>query len=146
MRWRRGLPGPDRPGLSPRGVGCAGAGGVPALPRASAGDRGAVTAELAVGLVAVAAVLLALLATGAATLTRITCVDAARTGARAAALGESDGDVVAAARRVLGGRGADVVVARDDRWVSVTVTAPFTGWSAADGLRTRATATAWSEP
>ncbi|WP_307802213.1 TadE family type IV pilus minor pilin [Cellulomonas dongxiuzhuiae] len=108
-------------------------------------DRGAVTAELAVGMVAVAAVLAAVLATGAATLTRLTCIDAARTGARVAALGESDGEVVAAARHVLGGRGGDVRVAREDRWVTVTVSAPFTAWPAA-GARARATATSWAEP
>ncbi|MBD7919721.1 TadE family protein [Cellulomonas sp. Sa3CUA2] len=108
-------------------------------------DRGAVTAELAVGMVAVAAVLAAVLATGAATLTRLTCVDAARTGARVAALGEPDGEVVAAARHVLGARGGDVRVARDDRWVTVTVSAPFTAWPVA-GARARASATSWAEP
>lgn len=109
-------------------------------------DRGAVTAELAVGLVAVAAVLVALLATGTATLTRLTCLDAARTGARVAALGEPDGEVAAAARHVLGGRAADVRVARDDGWVTVTVSAPFTAWPGLDGARARASATGWSEP
>jgi len=108
------------------------------------GDRGAVTAELAVGLVAVSVVLLALLATGAATLTRLTCLDAARTGARVAALGEPDPVVVDAARHVLGDRGGHVAVQRADGWVTVTVSAPFTGWS--DGMRARAAATAWAEP
>jgi len=110
-----------------------------------ASDRGAVTAELAVGMVAVAAVLAAVLATGAATLTRLTCVDAARTGARVAALGEPDDEVVAAARQVLGSRGGDVRVAREDHWVTVTVSTPFTAWPAA-GARARASATSWAEP
>ncbi|GIG40516.1 TadE family type IV pilus minor pilin [Cellulomonas phragmiteti] len=109
-------------------------------------DRGAVTAELAVGMVAVAAVLVAVLATGAATLTRLTCLDAARTGARVAALGETDGEVVAAARHVLGARGGDVRVTRDDGWVTVTVSAPFTAWPGAGGVRARAAATGWAEP
>ncbi|MCC2315447.1 TadE family type IV pilus minor pilin [Cellulomonas xiejunii] len=108
-------------------------------------DRGAVTAELAVGMVAVAAVLAAVLATGAATLTRLSCLDAARTGARVAALGESDGEVVAAARHVLGARDGDVRVARDDGWVTVTVSTPFTAWPAASA-RARASATSWAEP
>lgn len=111
---------------------------------ARAGDRGAVTAELAVGMVAVAAVLVALLATGAAAAARLTCLDAARTGARLAALGEPDGDVVAAARHVLGERGGDVRVRRDGTWVTVAVTTPFTGWGG--GLRASADATAWVEP
>lgn len=111
---------------------------------ARADDRGAVTAELAVGMVAVAAVLVAVLATGAAATVRLTCLDAARTGARLAALGEPDGEVVAAARHVLGDRGGDVRVRRDGTWVTVAVTAPFAGWGA--GLRASADATAWAEP
>lgn len=107
-------------------------------------DRGAVTAELAVGMVAVAAVLVAVLAVGAATVVRLTCLDAARTAARVAALGESDGEVVAAARHVLGPRGGDVRVRRDGGWVTVAVSAPFTAWD--DGLRAAASATAWAEP
>lgn len=109
-------------------------------------DRGAVTAELAVGLVAVTVVLLAVLATGAATVTRLSCVDAARTAARLAALGEPDGAVVAAARRSLAGRGGAVAVRREDGWVTVTVSSPLTGWSALAGARARASATAWEEP
>jgi len=99
-----------------------------------------------VGLVAVTAVLLAVLATGAATLTRLTCLDAARTAARVAALGEPDATVVGAARHVLGERDGQVEVARDDGWVTVVVSAPFTGWTGAGGLSARATATAWAEP
>lgn len=113
--------------------------------RGDATDRGAVTAELAVGTVAVAVVLVAVLATGAATVARLTCLDAARTGARVAALGEPDGDVVAAARRVLGDRG-DVRVARDEGWVTVTASTPFTGWSLLGGARAQASATSWAEP
>ncbi|UZN02435.1 TadE family type IV pilus minor pilin [Cellulomonas sp. S1-8] len=115
-------------------------------PAGALADRGAVTAELAVGMVAVAAVLAAVLATGSATLVRLTCLDAARTAARVAALGEPDGEVVAAARHVLGARGGDVRVTRDDRWVTVTVSAPFTAWPGADGLHARASATGWAEP
>lgn len=137
-RRRRGLPAPDGHDVDVRG---------PARPaRPLADDRGAVTAELAVGLVAVAVVLLAVLATGTATLARIACVDAARTGARVAALGQDDGDVVAAARHVLGGRSAEVAVSRDSGWVTVTVSAPFGGWEAGGVLQAHASATAWAEP
>lgn len=108
------------------------------------GDRGAVTAELAVGLVAVTVVLLAVLATGAATITRMACVDAARTAARVAALGETDAAVRAAATRVLGARGGNVELHREDGWVTVTVSSPVTGWSA--GMRAQGSATARVEP
>ncbi|WP_240696537.1 TadE family type IV pilus minor pilin [Cellulomonas sp. HD19AZ1] len=125
-----------------------GRGGRPgdAAPAAGRGvrDRGAVTAEFAVGMVAVAAVLVAVLAVGAATVVRLTCLDAARTAARVAALGEPDGEVVDAARRVLGARGGDVRVQREGRWVTVAVSAPFSTWGT--GLRAAASATAWTEP
>ncbi len=111
-----------------------------------AGDRGAVTAELAVGMVAVAVVLLAVLATAAAGVAQLRCLDAARTGARVAALGEDDASAVAAARRALAGRAADVHVTRADGWVTVRVEAPFAGWSGPPGLRARASATSWAEP
>ncbi|MBO9570528.1 MAG: TadE family protein [Cellulomonas iranensis] len=96
------------------------------------------------GMVAVAAVLVAVLAVGAATVVRLTCLDAARTAARVAALGETDGEVVAAARHVLGPRGGEVRVEREDRWVTVAVSAPFSTWGT--GLRAAASATAWTEP
>lgn len=115
------------------------------LRHGAATDRGAVTSELAVGMVAVTVVLVAVLATGAATVARLTCLDAARTGARVAALGEPDGEVVSAARRVLGDRG-DVRVTREDGWVTVTASTPFAGWSLLGGARAQASATSWAEP
>lgn len=111
-----------------------------------AGDRGAVTAELAVGMVAVALVLLAVVATAGAGVAHLRCLDAARTAARVAALGEDDATAVAAARHALGGRAADVRVTRADGWVTVRVDAPFAAWPGADGLRARASATSWAEP
>lgn len=110
------------------------------------GDRGAVTAELAAGMVVVAVVLVAVLATGAATLTQLRCLDAARTAARVAATGEQDDAAVAAARRVLGGRAGHVRVQRSGEWVTVEVSAPFVAWSGAGGLRAEASATSWAEP
>lgn len=109
-------------------------------------DRGSVTAELAVGIVSVTLVLVTVLAVGAATTTRLVCLDAARTAARVAALGEPAADAVAAARHVLGWRDADVRLRRDGSWVTVEVDAPFAGWPGADRMRARASATAWAEP
>ncbi|WP_309135435.1 TadE family type IV pilus minor pilin [Cellulomonas sp.] len=110
------------------------------------GDRGAVTAELAIGMVAVAVVLVAVLATGAAALAQLRCLDAARTAARVAATGEQDGAALAAARDALGGRAADVHVARSGGWVTVRVSAPVVGWAGLGGLRAEASATSWAEP
>lgn len=111
---------------------------------ACAGDRGAVTAELAIGMVAVAVVLVAVLTLGAASVTRLRAEDAARTAARVAALHEPDAAVVEAARTVLGGRAAQVGVRRDGDWVTVTVTSALTGWAA--GIEIKADATARVEP
>lgn len=93
----------------------------------AAGERGAVTAELAVGLVSVVLVLGLLLSTASAAVAQLRCQDAARQGARAAALGESD-ETVAVVARTVAGPGSRVTVHRDGEWVEVTVTAP-TRWS-----------------
>ncbi|WP_449385813.1 TadE family type IV pilus minor pilin [Cellulomonas soli] len=90
-------------------------------------DRGSVTAELAVALPAVMVLLLAVLGVVQAVSVRWECADGARAGARAAALGESDPDVAATARRAAGGP-ARVTVARDGQWVTVTVGRGVTGW------------------
>ena len=60
-------------------------------------DRGAATAELAVALPAVVVVLAAVLSVGQAVLTQVSCVDAARAGARAAARGDDLDQVRSAA-------------------------------------------------
>lgn len=104
------------------------------------------TAELAVGMVAVALVLaLVLMAAGAAA-ARLRCQDAARAAARLAALGEADSAVVEAAHRVAG-HGASVTVVRDPPWVEVTVSAAVPGaWFTGGTVGLSATATAWEEP
>lgn len=61
--------------------------------RSGAGERGSVTAELALALPAVMAVLLVLLSTGQVVLSQVRCVDAARAGARAAARGDPNATV-----------------------------------------------------
>lgn len=87
-------------------------------------SRGSVTAETAVVLPAVVVVLAAVLWAVAVVGARLECVDAARTGARAASRGESlervRGDVLAAAppgSRVVVTRGAEITRVE----VSVTV-------------------------
>lgn len=109
-------------------------------------DRGSVTAELAVGMVAVVLVLALVLVTASAAAARLRCQDAARTGARLAALGASDAEVADAARRAAGADAA-VVVVREPPWVEVQVSAAVPGgWFTGGSVGLRATATAWLEP
>jgi hypothetical protein len=109
-------------------------------------DGGSVTAELAVGLVAVVTVLLLVLAVGAATVARVRCTDAARAGARVAALGESDAQVRATVTRVAGEGSTVAVVRTGDGFVEVRVRAPVTGRGPAHELQAVATAVARVEP
>lgn len=90
-------------------------------------DRGSVTAELAVALPAVVAMLLVVLGVVQAASVRWTCTDGARAGARAAALGEADPVVRETAQRAAGGA-ASVSIVRDGNWVTVEVARPLTGW------------------
>ena len=113
---------------------------------ASRRDRGSVTAELAVGLPAVVLLLVALLTVASAAIAQTRCTDAARAGARAAALGEPDGEVATTARR-LAGADAAISVSRAAEWVTVEVSSPVasTSW-VGSLLRARATAVARVEP
>lgn len=78
------------------------------------------TAEFAV-LLPVAVLLLAtVLVVAACAGAQMRCADAARAGARAAALGDPDGVVAEVARRVAGD-GSQVAVHRDGDWVVVEV-------------------------
>ncbi|WP_454050760.1 TadE family type IV pilus minor pilin [Cellulomonas sp. Marseille-Q8402] len=104
------------------------------------------TAEFAVLLPVVALLVGVVVALTAGAATQLRCADAARAGARVAALGEDDTAVSAAARRVAGD-GVRVAVGRDDGWVVVTVdgtvgpSLPLVG-----GLVVHASATARAEP
>jgi hypothetical protein len=110
------------------------------------GDRGSVTAELAVGLPAVALLLVALLTVASAAVAQTRCTDAARAGARAAALGEPDGAVASTARR-LAGPDSSTAVSRAGQWVTVEVSSQVgPGLWAASSLRARASAVARVEP
>lgn len=83
-------------------------------------ERGGVTVELALALPAVAALAALLLALGAAALSQMCCADAARAGAREAALG-SDNAGISAAVRLLAGEDARVAIDRQDGLVTVVV-------------------------
>lgn len=112
---------------------------------AGRGDAGTVTAELAVGLVAVVLVLATVLLAASASARHVRCLDAARAGARVAALGEPDATVVAVALRVA--PGSSVAVRRDPPWVEVVVRDALAGgWLAAEGFALSGRAVAWSEP
>lgn len=83
-------------------------------------DRGSVTAEFAVVLPAVVAVLVVALVVASAALANLRCADAARAGARAAAIGSSVEEVRAVAR-TLAGPDAVVAVSRSGPWAVVEV-------------------------
>jgi hypothetical protein len=91
--------------------------------RVATGSGGAVTAELATGLVAVVLALSAVLGVTVVGQGQLRCVDAARAGARAAARGETDAAVRDLARR-LAGTGAAAAVARSGDLVTVSVRRP----------------------
>lgn len=90
------------------------------------GDRGAATAELALGLpllVAVTAGLVWMLAVGTA---QVRVVDASREAARAVARGDDPGSASVLARRIAPD-GADVAITTSGNQVIVTTTAQVTG-------------------
>ena len=89
---------------------------------------------------AVVVVLLLVLGVGAASNAQLRVADAARTGARVAALGESDDAVRAVAGRIAG-PGADVLVVREPPWVTVSVRG-----TAVARVEVGASSTAWLEP
>ena len=114
--------------------------------RRADGQRGAVTAELAVGLPVVVLLLVAVLSLAAASTAQMRALDAARAGARAYAIGEDDAAAQQAVAQV-GGADAALTVTRDEAWVRVTVTRPVVGgWFAGAPVRASGDATAWVEP
>ncbi len=87
----------------------------------------------------------AVLGVASAASVQMRCADAARAGARAAALGDDDQSVRSVAVRVAG-EGALVAVARSDDWVVVEVERSLTLVGLRVGLTMRADATARTEP
>lgn len=108
------------------------------------GDRGAVTAELAVALPAVVMVLVVSLLVVMAGVAQLRVSDAARAGARAVAVGEEDVRVEEIVRH-LAGADAVVRVVRGDPWVTVQVSAPAAPGFGGQALTASAEATAWLE-
>jgi len=109
-------------------------------------ERGSVTVELALALPAVALLLAAVLALTSAAVGQLRCADAARAGARAAALGEPPDEVRAIAGHVAG-PAADIGIDAQNGWVTVTVSrAVVAGPFAGAPLRAHASATARVEP
>ncbi|WP_240617739.1 TadE family type IV pilus minor pilin [Pseudarthrobacter sp. AG30] len=88
--------------------------------------RGAVTAEFAVALPAVLALLAMLLAGAAAGMTQLRIEEGARAGARALARGEDPGAVQHTVR-TLAGDSAAASIAADGEWFSITVTDHVSG-------------------
>ena len=109
------------------------------------GERGAVTVELAVGLIAVVLLLGVVLLLTAAAAAQLRCTEAARAGARAAALGEADAEVLDVVRRVAGDD-ARVGVARVDGWVTVTARRSVAGSWQLGALDAEARSTTPVEP
>ncbi|WP_211236576.1 TadE family type IV pilus minor pilin [Arthrobacter castelli] len=87
---------------------------------------GSVTAELAVTLPALTAILALLLVGAVVGVTQLRLEEAARAGARAAARGEPATVVVSTAQRIAG-PGADVDVAESGRWARVRVSGTVEG-------------------
>ena len=109
-------------------------------------ERGSVTVELALALPAVALLLAAVLVLTSAAVGQLRCADAARAGARAAALGEPLDQVRAVAARVAGGAAA-IVIDTHAGWVTVSVSrAVVAGPFAGAPLRAHASASARVEP
>lgn len=92
--------------------------------------------------VLVVAVVLVTLAAGGL---QLRVAEAARTGARLAALGVGDAEVLAGVQRVLPGARAEV--RRDPPWVEVEVSAAAAGsWITSGPLAVSAASVAWVEP
>jgi hypothetical protein len=108
-------------------------------------EGGAVTVELAIGMVSVVAMLGLVLVLVAAGVAQVRCTDAARAGARAAALGQDDEAVTLVVRRAAGDA-ASVTVRRADGWVEVAVRTPVLGGPLLDSLTAGASAGLPAEP
>src|SRR5699024_7391280 len=102
----------------------------------AASERGSVTAELAVLLPGVVLAIVVILVAASAGVAQVRCADAARAGARAAALGKSPEEISAIAED-LAGPSAEVGVTESGQWVRVQVSlevplGPLSGALSAD--------------
>ncbi len=108
-------------------------------------DAGFATAEAAVVLPALMAVLAMAIGVVVAVGAQLRCVDAARVGARAAARGDSDATIRTATTAVAP-RGAVVTIHHRSGLVEVTVAARVLGTGLLPSVAVNATATAEQEP
>jgi Flp pilus assembly protein TadG len=114
-------------------------------PTAAVRERGSVTAETAIVLPAVVAVLAMLLAGATAGSTQLQLEKAAQTAARQLARGESGADAASAVRRIAGSR-AVLASGNAGGWVSVEVSTAVPGpWAGAGGWTLTADASAPAE-
>lgn len=86
-------------------------------------DTGAVTIEFAMGLITVVVIISAITTLLAGALTAIRCVDAARSATRLATVNESAQTITATTKEIAGTE-TDVDITTNNKWVSVTVSAP----------------------
>lgn len=112
------LPVREHPAAATGSMACSG--GEPEPADRAANTRGTVTAEFAVTLPAVMALLAMLLAGAAAGMTQLRIEEGARAGARALARGD-DPAAVERTVRTLAGASATASVAADGEWLSITV-------------------------
>jgi hypothetical protein len=102
--------------------------------RSAEGERGSVTAEVAVALPAIAVVLAACLAAVVLVAQQVRLTDAAADAARALGRGESEAAAVSIAQRVAGG-GAMLASWREEPFVCVALSTSGAGLLAAITLR-----------
>jgi Flp pilus assembly protein TadG len=118
----------------------------PPRPTEVCSERGSVTAETAIVLPAVVAVLAMLLAGATAGSTQLQLEKAAQTAARQLARGESGADAASAVRRIAGSR-AVLASGNAGGWITVEVSATVPGpWAGAGGWKLTAEASAPAEP
>lgn len=103
------------------------------------------TAELAVLLPGVVLAIVVILVVASAGVMQVRCADAARAGARAAALGEDEAAVAAIVRQ-LAGDGAQVTVTQSEEWVDVRVAGEVPLGPLSGVLHTEVVFSAFPEP
>jgi len=110
-------------------------------------EKGAITAEFATTLPAVMALLAVIIALAAAFGTQYRVSDAARVGARLAAIGAEDSQIEAAISRSVGALPEPPTIHREGEWVTIRVRKSLrVGPLWLSPLGVSATATAWLEP
>jgi Flp pilus assembly protein TadG len=107
-------------------------------------DRGSATLETALVVPVLVLLTVALCGVISAMATQIRCIDAARSGARAAARGESE-DAVRAVVRDAAPHGTQMTIARSAGYVQVLVTAPAGGLPLLENFTVHAEAEAADE-